>query len=88
MSWPLLLAAPLGLIFAAAGWRMSRHSVRAADETLRLEARSSSAAPPSERSRSLEAEGYRAAGACFLVLGSAFALLCLLFGVGLLTPAR
>jgi hypothetical protein len=91
VNWPLLLLAPVGIPFAAAGWWMLRNSAKAADATLRFERSrpaGKSTRAPSPRSRSIEEGSYRVLGGFFLLLGPAFTILGLLFGFGLLKPAH
>ena len=84
-----LVIAPIGLAFAAAGWWMLRNSRKAADTTIDLESRGPIKPPAwhgSETSHRVEAVGYKAVGAWFLFVGTAFFILNLLFGFGVLTP--
>ena len=91
IDWQHLVIAPIGILPALAGWWMLRNASRAADATIRFERSSPTAKwakPPGERSRAVETAGYRIAGAAFLCVGSAFALINLLIAFGVLTPAN
>ena len=85
-----LIIAPIGLVFAVVGWWMLRNSRKAADITIEFESKGPLKPPVwhgSETSRRIEAGGYKVVGAWFLFVGTAFFIINLLFGFGVLTPS-